>query len=73
MYPKFESTRNCVKCGRPQFHTTGEQKCMAKRTYVPRSFAKGDTPGSGIVPEHLDVTCCACGYTWQEACKDATA
>lgn len=63
---KFETVKNCPKCGKHIFFAKDEKDCFAKRRYVLKKLYR-DT----VKPEHLVVTCPACAYEWDETCKDA--
>jgi len=63
---KFESVKNCPKCGRGIFHSVGEKECFAKRRYQEKAL-----DSDNVVNEHLIVSCPACGFEWKETCKDA--
>jgi len=63
---KFESVENCIKCRSNMFSPVGKI-FYGKRKYVPATLGTGrDT----IVPEHLEVTCSHCGFTWLEECAE---
>jgi predicted nucleic-acid-binding Zn-ribbon protein len=62
---KFKSVENCKKCG-SNIYTPAYKLFTGKRKYVSAFI---DTNGD-VIPEHLEVTCRECGFTWQETCAD---
>ena len=63
---KFASVKNCEKCNANVF-TPIDKVFMGKRKYVPASIGENEN----VIPEHLEVTCHDCGFTWQEQCSDS--
>jgi predicted nucleic-acid-binding Zn-ribbon protein len=62
----FGSVDRCPKCG----NTTRTRKY--KGQYQTFGSARDEiTRFDEGLPEHLDVSCVACGYGWWEQCADA--
>ena len=64
---KLASVKKCPKCKGAVFTPTFND-FTGKRKYVP-AISNIDRD-CVVVPEHLEVTCSDCGFTWQEECGD---
>ena len=57
-YDAFSEEAACPKC----------RSSLLERTWVPERYA--NIPGETI-PEHLNIECLDCGYSWSQKCADA--
>ena len=61
---EFETEYYCVKCG------NDNQDLFALKYCAPHSYATVDNPAGPVGPEHLEVRCMRCHFTWSMSPKN---